>query len=233
MSRSTVATVMTREVVTVTPETPYKEIVQLLAEHKISGVPVVDAEDRVLGVISEADLLTKKEFHDGPRGLWSRLTRRGRLARRKAAATVAGDLMSAPPVTVRPETTIVAAARVMDSHRIKRLPVVDEAGRIIGVVSRPDLLRVFLRSDEEIRRQVVTDVFERSLWMNPALVHVTVSDGVVTLEGTLERKTLIPLAVSLTQAVDGVVDVIDRLKFDVDDTKISDATAERWRQRVG
>lgn len=228
-----VGQVMTREVVIVTPQTPYKDIVRSMARHRISGVPVVDSEDRVIGVVSEADLLVKEQYHESHRGRQLVLTRRSRRARSKAAAVAAATLMTAPAVTVAALSSIAEAARLMDRHQIKRLPVVDEAGRLVGIVSRRDLLRVFLRSDDEIRQEIVHEVFERSLWANPALVTVTVDDGIVTLDGTLERKTLVELAADLTRRIDGVVSVVNHLQHEWDDTKLGEAVSEEWRQRVG
>lgn len=233
MRTRTVGRVMTREVVIVTPQTPYKDIVRSMARHRISGMPVVDSEDRVIGVISEADLLVKEQYHERRRERRLVLTRRSRRARAKAAAVAAAALMTAPAVTVAALSPITEAARLMDRHQIKRLPVVDEAGRLVGIVSRRDLLRVFLRDDDEIRQEIVHDVFERSLWANPALVTVTVDDGVATLDGTLERKTLVELAADLTRRVDGVVSVVNHLQHEWDDTKLSEAVSEEWRQRVG
>jgi CBS domain-containing protein len=218
MSRWRIKDVMTSDVIAVRPDMPFKEIVDILAERGISAVPVVDGQDRVLGVVSEADLLHKTEF--AGESVAGRLmeSRRHRTAREKAAGDVAGELMTSPAVTVTADTSVVEAARIIEGKEIKRLPVVDEQGRLIGVASRRDLLRAFLQPDAAIRAEVLEQVFQRAMWIDPATVSVSVADGVVTLAGVLERKSLVPIAVRLTGAVDGVVDVVDRLTYRHDDT---------------
>jgi CBS domain-containing protein len=148
--KSLVRDVMTTEVVTVQPWTPFREIVTRLAEHRISAVPVLDAEGNVLGVVTEADLLLKQEHSDLEFNLPLAWSRRRRLEREKAAAIVAGELMTTPAVTVSPTATVTEAARRMHTAGVKRLPVVNDAGRLVGIVSRADLLKVFTRSDEAI-----------------------------------------------------------------------------------
>jgi CBS domain-containing protein len=218
MNRWKIKDVMTSEVISVRPEMAFKDIVDILAEGGVSAVPVVDDEDRVLGVVSEADLLHKTEF--AGESVTNRLleSRRHRTAREKAAGDVAGELMTSPAVTVTADTSLVEAARIMEGKEIKRLPVVDEQARLIGIASRRDLLKAFLRSDADIRAEVLEQVFERAMWIDRTSVGVEVSDGVVTLSGELERRSLIPIAVRLTRGVDGVVDVVDRLTYRHDDT---------------
>ena len=232
MKRHTVQDLMTRDVVTVDVRTPYKRVAQILAEAKVSGLPVVDDDRHVAGVVSEADLLAREEYPSTYRPhrriLWPATLRR----RRKAAASTAAELMSTPAITIEDRTSVVRAAREMDRHRIKRLPVVDEVGRLVGIVSRRDLLKIFLRTDEEIRAEIETEVLEQSLSVPSGTVRATVADGLVTLEGTVQRKTLIPVAVRLTRAVDGVVDVVDRLAYDIDDTKVTEVTYDYWRDRI-
>ena len=147
---SLVKDLMTTPVVTVAPEIPFKEIVACLAEHRVSAVPVVDDSRRVLGVVSEADLLLKEEFPEGPAGGRLFQGRRHRMDRAKAAGDTAVELMTAPAITIGPDATVAEAARLQHRHQIKRLPVVDPAGPLLGIVSRADLLKVFLRADAEI-----------------------------------------------------------------------------------
>ena len=128
--------------------------------------------------------------------------------------------MTSPAITVGPHASLAEAARLLHRHRIKRLPVVDPAGPLLGIVSRADLLKVFLRSDADIATEVRQEVLARALWVDPDTVAVDVRDGVVTLSGQLERSSLLPIVVSLTRGLDGVVDVVDRLGFEVDDTPI-------------
>lgn len=214
MRRTRVADVMTHEVVSVDVDSSYKEIVQTMSEHGISGAPVVDTDDHVVGVVSEADLLAKEEFKTRlpqPRPAFE--GRRKRAERRKAAGDTAGELMSSPAVTIVADRGIAEAARTLALRHLKRLPVVDEQGRLTGVVSRADLLIPFLRSDAEIRTEMIEEVVERSLWETRHNIQVSVDEGVVTLRGRLELDTLIPLAVRLAASVDGVVDVVSELSF--------------------
>jgi CBS domain-containing protein len=125
--------------------------------------------------------------------------------------------MTSPAITISPDATLVAAAKLMDQRRVKRLPVVDADHRLIGIVSRADLLKTFLRDDDEIREEVIRDVFMRVLWAEPERFEVTVDDGVVTLSGELQLRSSTVIAVRLTRKVDGVVDVIDKLSYQIDD----------------
>jgi CBS domain-containing protein len=217
MTSSLVRDVMTTKVVTVEPSTPFKEIAARLAQHRISAVPVVDAGWRVLGIITEADLLLKQEHPDPKADVSLIWTRRRRRERAKAAAAVAGKLMTAPAVTVPPTATVTEAARRMHAAGVKRLPVVDETGRLVGIVSRADLLKVFTRPDEAIRSQIITEVIAGELMLDPSRFFIEVDDGVVLLQGKAERASLIPYLVRAVQHVEGVVRVEDQLSFDVDD----------------
>lgn len=216
-----VSDVMTTGVLSVGADTPYRQIVDTLIAHKISAVPVVDAFDRVLGVVSESDLLHKIEFSEdggGERRVFE--GRRRRSARSKAAGEVASELMSAPAVTAMPDTPMAVAARRMHEERVTRLPVVTDLGRLVGIVTRGDLLRVFLRPDSEIRRDVVHEVLHRALAVEPGTVRVEVRGGVVTIEGRVERRSTAALAVRICHAIAGVVDVVDQLHYETDDTEV-------------
>ncbi|MEU1799451.1 CBS domain-containing protein [Streptomyces sp. NPDC019937] len=200
-----VSDVMTRTVVAVGRDAPFKELVRTLGQWRVSAMPVLEGEGRVVGVVSEADLLPKEEFRDSDPARFERMRRLPDLA--KAGALTAEELMSTPAVTVHTDATLAEAARIMAVRRVKRLPVVDAEGTLQGIVSRGDLLKVFLRPDqdieEEIRRTVVSPLF-------PALghaLHVRVDEGVVTLSGQLHDTALIPVAARLARAVEGVVDV--------------------------
>jgi CBS-domain-containing membrane protein len=211
---------MTEEVVTVDEHAPFKDVVTLILERKISALPVLDREGRVLGIVSEADLLLKEEFPEGSASRRLFQGRRQRTDRAKAAGDTAAELMTAPAVTVGPDASVAEAARLLYRHGIKRLPVIDPAGPLLGIVSRADLLKVFLRPDADIARDVRLQVLMLAMWLDPDTGVVDVRDGVVTLTGQLERRSLIPIAVSLVRGLDGVVDVVDRLTFEVDDTSI-------------
>jgi CBS-domain-containing membrane protein len=199
--------VMTSDVVTVDEHASFKEIAALITGRRVSALPVVDADGRVLGIVSEADLVLKEEFPEGPAGGRLFQGRRQREDRAKA-------------VTVGPDATVAEAARLLHRHGIKRMPVVDPAGPLLGIVSRADLLKVFLRSDADLARAVRQEVLLRAMWMDPDTVVVDVRDGVVTLTGQLERRSLAPIVVSLVRGLDGVVEVVDRLTYEVDDSPI-------------
>ncbi|MDO3685502.1 CBS domain-containing protein [Micromonospora sp. C28ISP2-4] len=215
-----VADVMTRDVATVTEETPYREVVDVLVRQRISGVPVVDSFRRVLGVISEADLLHKVERSGHPDERRVFEGRRRRTAREKAGALVARDLMTAPAVTTHERASLVATARLMDHEAVKRLPVLDDLGRLAGIVTRGDLLRVHLRTDAEIREEVVHEVLRRVLSVRDGLVTVQVRGGEVTMDGRLDRRSAVELAGRLAAQVAGVVAVHNVIGYDVDDTTL-------------
>ena len=218
-----VGDVMTSDVVTVGEDTRYREIVDLLAARRVSAAPVVDEERRVVGVVSEADLLHKIECAGEEHERRVFTSRRRRRAEGKAQGVLARELMSAPAITVVPGTSLTVAAKLMDDERVKRLPVVDELGRLVGIVTRSDLLRVYLRPDAEIERDVVDDVLGRVLLVERGTVNVKVYDGAVTLVGRTDRYSTARLAVKLTQAVPGVVEVVDQLGFEFDDRKLAAA----------
>jgi len=206
MQHRTVADLMTHDVVRAKHDTPFKEIVELLTENDITAVPVVDEMDHPLGVVSEADLLRKCSAQNDPASR-TPLPHLETWERAKAEGATAEELMSAPAVCARPEWTVVEAARLMALRNVKRLPVVDDADRLKGIVSRGDLLRIFLRRDDAIRDEITQDVLRRTLRLTPSEVTVEVHDGKVTLEGTVEANSLIPIIERLCRNVDGVVSV--------------------------
>ncbi|WP_371656345.1 MULTISPECIES: CBS domain-containing protein [unclassified Streptomyces] len=225
MKHAKVGSVMTSDVVSTRTSVPFKEIARLLAEHHISGLPVVDDDDKVVGVLSETDLMARQteaeDPYEPPRRFRPASFGRGARARRKKArARTAGELMSRPPITVRADGTIAVAARTMAAHRVERLPVLDAEDRLVGIVTRHDLLQVFLRSDDEIRAEVVRDVLVGTLWLSHGTIDITVREGVVTLSGQLERRSEIPLAVRMSRMVDGVVAVVDELGYQLDDSHL-------------
>ncbi|MFJ6632826.1 CBS domain-containing protein [Streptomyces sp. NPDC091376] len=232
MKHDKVGSVMSGEVVRALFDTSYPEVVRLLARYRISGLPVVDEDDKVLGVISETDLLIHQPNADAPgrapRFLWSSLPGRARVRESKAQARTAGQLMTHPAVTVRAEQSIAEAARSLAEHRVERLPVVDVEDRLVGIVTRRDLFQVFLRPDPEIRREVINEVLVRALWLEPDAVDVEVRDGVVTLTGRLGRRGEIPVALRMTRQIDGVVRVVDRLAYLLDDSPARPRSAERY-----
>jgi CBS domain-containing protein len=216
---SLVKDLMTAHVVTVGPATPFKEIVARLAQHRVSALPVVDDAGRVLGVVSEADLLLKEEFPDPDQDIPLFWTRRRRLEREKAAGSTARDLMSVALVSISPEATVAEAARRMHTANVKRLPVIGEGGRLVGIVSRSDLLKVFNRPDHVIRREIMDDIIVGEFTMDPDRFFIHVDDGVVVLQGRVERRSLLPFLVRAVHGVEGVVRVEDRLAYDIDDVE--------------
>jgi CBS domain-containing protein len=228
MRKHTVADVMTRSVVSVGALTGYKEIVETLADHSVSAVPVVDDGGHVIGVVSEADLLYKTEYAAQPypsSRLWER--KKVRAARGKASAEVAGELMTSPAVVVDATETVGAAARLMDTQAVKRLAVVDGQGKLVGIVSRGDILRLFLRNDADIAREVREDVLLHDLWIDPDDISVEVDNGVVTLGGVVDRHSTIGIVVKLVQRVAGVVDVVSHLSYHQDDRRQHRTTSVR------
>lgn len=213
-----VSDVMSTAVAAVTPDATYREIVDVITAGRISGVPVVDADQRVVGVVSEADLLHKVELVGEPVEWRLFESRNRRTARVKADAAVAEHLMSSPAVTTRAQVSVTAAARQMARERVKRLPVVDDSGRLVGIVTRGDLLRVHLRPDVDIRRDVVEEVLRKILAIHEGMVRVEVRDGVVTMAGQLDRRSSVEVAGRLAAQVSGVVEVVNHLGYEVDDS---------------
>jgi CBS domain-containing protein len=208
-----VSDVMATSVVTVDRATPFKETARLLAEHRISGMPVLKMGREVAGVVTEADLLAAEA--ETARRLRSAGRPRMPFRPGRHPAFTAGELMTAPAITIGPHVTVQAAGRLMSTRHVRLLPVVDEDARLIGVVSRRDLLALFLRPDEDIEADV-RQVLDEILLAEPGEADVAVRDGIVTLTGALDPTTgnhgdLIPVAIRLMWDVDGVVDVVDRL----------------------
>jgi CBS-domain-containing membrane protein len=238
-----VASVMTTDVVRAEYGTPFKEVARLLAGHRISGLLVVDDDERVIGVISETDLMMHQAQAPVPyepkrRFRFTALTPGAKRRAAKARARTAGQLMTEPPVTVHADDSIVEAARVMAERHVQRLPVLDPEERLVGIVTRRDLLQVFLRPDAEIRKEVIEEVLVRALWLAPRSVDVSVTEGVVTLDGHMERKSETGIAVSMTRQIDGVVDVVDQLNYRLDDARLQPedqalhGVADDWLRRL-
>ncbi|MFF4472076.1 CBS domain-containing protein [Streptomyces sp. NPDC001599] len=205
MKHQRVRDLMSDAVVRVQRGTPFKEIAHLLLEYDITAVPVVDEENRPVGVVSEADLL-QKMWGGEPDGApehaeWPRASAG------KADATDAAGLMTSPPLCALESWSVVDAARVMARHRIKRLLVVDGDGRLAGVVSRSDLLRVFLRTDRAIRTEIIEEALVKALGLAPSSVQVDVAHGHVVLSGRLPAHVSAPLLEEHCRSVDGVVAV--------------------------
>jgi CBS domain-containing protein len=199
--------VMTRDVLTVAPETPVKEVAALLVDNRISGAPVCDEEGTVLGVVSEADLLRKVEGLSpevGGRLAW--VLRRLDDEIPKITARTAAEAMTSPALAVRPTQQISEAARLMVDHRINRLPVVS-GGKLVGIISRADVLRAFERNDAELEREIREDVLRGALWLTPESFEIRVEDGVVELRGRVRTSQDAADVISLVRRVPGVLAV--------------------------
>ena len=210
----TVKDVMSTLPVWVSESASFREIAARLRECRVSAFPVLDADGKVTGVVSEADLLVKEAVPDEPNVIWGLLA--GivhHAARGKAGGVTAAELMTSPAVTIAPDETVEHAARLMYDRKVKRLPVVDQAGRLVGIISRSDVLAVFDRTDAEIREEIMSQVIAgRS---EPSWYSVIVTDGVVTLEGTPETAAIGRDLVRRARHVQGVVAVRDRLVYPV------------------
>jgi CBS-domain-containing membrane protein len=224
--RTTVQDVMTTDVATVNQNASFHQVAELLISRGISGVPVLDDHDHVVGVVSEADLLAKEEFKQRYYGDDYRPPLRARIRHMagsegkgydKAMGETAGALMTSPAHVTAADVPVVQAARLMDRHGVKRLPVIDTDGRLVGIVSRRDLLRVFLRPDKDIERQILADIPPDRTWTAPQGLGVTVADGVVTLSGVTGRHSEAIAIVRMAENIDGVVAVHDELTWRYDD----------------
>jgi CBS-domain-containing membrane protein len=220
METLTVGEVMTNDVITVREETPFKELVRLMKEHDVSGLPVLDSSGCLSGIVTEADLL---EVVGGHTGIKKRHTQFGRLLDRllapgrsdtidsTTANTSARSLMTSELITTTPDTPVREAARHIVESGVKRLPVVDENKRVVGIVSRQDLLRPYLQNDELIKEEVLENIAKRVLWIDPSTLKVAVDQGVVKLHGVVEKQSQKEILIEFTSRVDGVVDVEDHM----------------------
>jgi CBS domain-containing protein len=203
---------MTENVFTVTAETPLKVVAKRMLEYGVSGMPVVD-EDQVLGVVSETDILFKERAAPDRKGLVDWVVHYGEdPPQAKLEARTAGDAMTTPAVTVSSGRSVADAAALMLELRIDRLPVVD-GGRLVGIVTRADLVRAFTRDDQEIEREIREDGILRRFWMGPTNVAITVEEGNVLLEGQVETQDLAELVVTFAEQTPGVVSVESKVSW--------------------
>jgi CBS domain-containing protein len=208
---TTVHDVMTARVVAVREDAQFKEMATVLRWSRVSAFPVIDKHGKVVGVVSEGDMLAKlSDQSDHPGWLDELLHHR---EHQKSAGVTASELMTSPAVTTGPDAPVREAARLMYDRRVKRLPVVNQAGYLIGIVSRVDLLSVFSRSDEDIRREVTDQVLLGSFLVDPQGFDVTVRDGIVTVGGRPETDEVGHEIISAVRHVEGVVAVRDRLSY--------------------
>ena len=212
--------VMTTDPVSVTGDTSLKEAARLMVRHRVSGLPVVEQGNKLIGIVSEGDFIRQEASRDRPHGvsLLDALFGEGELE--PVGAETVAEVMTRNVVTITPEATIGEAARVMGRRNVKRLPVVDLDGELVGIISRADVVGAFTKPDDVIEDEVREDVIRRLLFLDPELVEITVSDGVVVLEGELENRTEAHLLEELTRRIAGVVRVESRLRYKVDDRKL-------------
>lgn len=211
--RVRVRDVMTADVVTIEPDTPLKEAAVLMARHRVSGLPVVDGT-RVVGIVTEADFVTR--LADEATGLLSLLLERDSV---EAPGTV-GDAMSPDPHSIGPDESVSSAARLMSDRDVNRLPVVGRDGSLVGIVSRADLMSVFARSDDEIASDVRDEGVGDLLGADPGSVDVSVSGGIVTLEGTVGTVTEKRMLEEFARRVAGVVGIRSELRAAMDETRL-------------
>lgn len=206
--------IMKSDVVTVRPEATLKEVAALLVEHRISGLPVVDESGEVVGVVSEADILYKEQSHTARRSIFSwMLDDEGHATDRKLAARTAGEAMTSPAITIPRWRSTAEAARTMLESEVNRLPVVDK-GKLVGIVTRADLVRAFVRTDEEIANEIRVDILGQALMLSePEAVDVTVTGGEVVLDGSVDRRYEAEVAAVAVAKVPGVVSVDSTLTW--------------------
>jgi CBS domain-containing protein len=207
MKETAVGDIMTTRVVAVREEATFKEMVAALRSSRISAFPVLDGADRVIGVVSEADLLAKEAAPALGRRAWHPKERA------KAIGVTAAELMTTPAITVAEDASAAEAAALMRSRRVKRLPVVDPNGRLRGIVSRADVLAVFERPDREIFDEAVKAVLAGEFGLDPEMFVVTVRSGVITVTGSVDKRADALGLLNAIRHLEGVVAVRDRLSY--------------------
>ena len=221
--------VMSRAVVSVRRTTPLKEVAQVLIDNGISGVPVVDVDGAVLGVVSEADLLIKAQGAEAirhrPLSRFLGESQESRVQLAKLRAVTAAEAMTAPAITIASGRSIHEAAAIMTARRVNRLPVVDD-GQLVGIATRADLVRAYVRSDDELAGTIRQDVILRILWLDPALFTVVVKDGVVSISGRVERRSTAEMIEQAVRMVPGVVDAHVSVSWSIDDRQLVPASTD-------
>jgi CBS-domain-containing membrane protein len=208
---STVKDVMSTHVIAVRQNASYKDMAAMLHEQRVSAFPVLDEHNKVIGVVSESDLLTKEALEGTVPGMLQSMMSQREHAR--ASAVTAAELMTKPAVTIGPDEPVIQAARLMYSRRLKRLPVTSDDGTLIGIVTRADVLSVYSRADADIQREIIQDLILGMFACDPARFTVTVADGIVTIEGAPETDVVGRNIIDAARHVEGVVAVRDRLSY--------------------
>ena len=215
---------MSHGVITVGPSTPLKEAARRMVEAGVSGLPVTE-DGRLVGVISEGDFVAAESQRGLPRpGIWQRLLRGEDVSLRSGTV---GDAMTRDVITLAPDADHAQAARVMRRNRIKRIPVVEPGGSLVGILSRADILRAFTRPDAEIRSEIRERVMRKVLWVDPKLVDIQIDDGNVTMKGHLETRSDVELLEELVGRLDGVVSVNSHMTWETDNTELRMAAGPR------
>jgi CBS domain-containing protein len=209
----TVSDVMTSRVHVASPLTPFKHLVRLIEENRVSAIPIIDQQGVPIGIVSEADLLFKGQRQELDSGRDLAHPRRRQHQRAKAAGNIASELMTSPPITVTTSVSLTEAARLMQQRGVRRLLVVDERGKLAGIVSRSDLLQVFLRTDEELREEIIGTLIPALMWPAPSGLAVDVRSNIVTLSGEVDRKSDAEILARSTRGLDGVVGVENQLSY--------------------
>ena len=212
--------IMTTDPIWVAPEGLLKEAARLMVRHKVSGLPVVDASGKLQGIVTEADFLKQEADRDRPHGLSLLDALFGEEDVEAPGAETVGEVMTRDVVTITPDATIGEAARVMTARNVKRLPVLDLEGNLLGIISRADVVNAFTKPDDVIEDEVREDIIRRLLFLDPDTIDITVEDGVVHLAGELENRTEAHLLEELTRRVAGVVRVESDLTYMIDDRKL-------------
>ena len=213
-----IADVMSKRVHVASPMTPFKLLVRLIEENRISAVPIVDQSGVPVGLVSEGDLLFKERMEELETSTDLLHLRRRQRARAKAEGLTAADVMTSPAIAVRTDGRLADAARLMHERNVRQLVVVDNRGKIAGIVSRSDVLQVFLRTDEDLREEIVEGIIPALMFTSDDPIGVQVTYSVVTLEGNVDRKSDAEIVGRMARAVDGVVGVINGLTYRWDDT---------------
>ena len=219
---------MTAPVLSIGPEASLKDVARIFVENGITGLPVCDAQNHVVGVVSEGDILYKEQDSPATRGRrllpWARGRDSGLI---KAKAQFVWDAMTSPAITVSPWSSTAEAARLMTEHGVNRLPVV-KGTTLVGIVTRSDLVRAFIRSDEEIERELRDEVLERTMWVDRDRVQIDVKCGVVSLAGMLPTRSDVTLLEAMTARIPGVVSVTSEVAWDVDDLSRRERHSTGW-----
>jgi CBS domain-containing protein len=211
--------IMTTDPLTVAPDTPLKEAARLMVAERISGLPVVEG-GALVGIVTEGDFLRQEAGRQSPTRYSLLDALFGDSTAGEPGAETVSEVMTDKVISITPDASLGEAARTMANKSVNRLPVVDGDGRLVGIISRADVVNAFTKPDEVIQDEVEQDVIRRILFLDPSTVEVNVDDGVVHLAGEVENRTEAELLEELVRRIAGVVKVHSELTFEVDDRKV-------------